>query len=282
MVSVLLPPPPAPKDVTTFGQMLRLAETLKSGGELTPGTLVDICAAAARVRFFDAELFQETLAPVLLRFLKQGVEARPGPGGCDDARGDRDVACGMHLFDIDGLLQILEALAGLNAVSALLEIFTVAAKALRDNCGSLSNEQRKATRDIYKAAGRERDVTFLSYLAPSTEDSGQPMKVRGSAMDGFNSEGLPMRPGARICEFYMKIGACKGGAMCRMDHPESLRLTFNGEGYPSRPWVAACTYYMRMGTCDYRKNCKWHHPEKKQSGGTTTGWMAKGGSMGMA
>merc|ERR1711963_935797 len=102
----------------------------------------------------------------------------------------------------------------------------------------------------------------MGFLVPLGEDK-QLTTIQGSTEVGLTVEGLPMRPGQRICENYFKSGICRNGAACRGDHPPSMRITFNSEGYPLRPWVQACSYYMRMGTCDYRKTCKWHHPEKR-------------------
>ena len=35
--------------------------------------------------------------------------------------------------------------------------------------------------------------------------------------------GLPMRPGARICESFAKNGTCRVGTACRFDHPEGMK-----------------------------------------------------------
>ncbi|KAG8056199.1 hypothetical protein GUJ93_ZPchr0001g31035 [Zizania palustris] len=36
----------------------------------------------------------------------------------------------------------------------------------------------------------------------------------------FNSKGLPIRPGEVDCPFYMKMGSCKFGSVCRFNHPD--------------------------------------------------------------
>lgn len=36
--------------------------------------------------------------------------------------------------------------------------------------------------------------------------------------------GLPMRPGARICESFAKNGTCRVGTACRFDHPEGMKV----------------------------------------------------------
>lgn len=235
------------REVETLSQMLKLAEVLKGRKDLTPTSLVDICGASARVRFYDPSLFQETLGPLLLSYLQEGIV-----DGCEQR------------FGIDQALDVLVALAKLNAASALHGVFLAGAKVLRECGEKLSSVQRKVVKEVYASAGRERDVSFLSYLVPCPEGE-QSSKIRGSTDEGLTSAGLPMRPGARICDLYSRSGMCNAGISCRMDHPESMRVVPNSEGYPMRPWVQICTYYVRMGTCDYKKTCKWHHPEKKRS-----------------
>lgn len=36
----------------------------------------------------------------------------------------------------------------------------------------------------------------------------------------FNSQGLPIRPGAQSCTFFLKTGQCSFSATCKWDHPE--------------------------------------------------------------
>lgn len=38
----------------------------------------------------------------------------------------------------------------------------------------------------------------------------------------LNNEGLPLRPGERICPHFQRTGACKFGYECRFDHPGKL------------------------------------------------------------
>lgn len=43
-----------------------------------------------------------------------------------------------------------------------------------------------------------------------------------AAATSFNSQGLPLRPGAEPCTFFLKTGSCSYGATCKWDHPEGL------------------------------------------------------------
>lgn len=253
---------PAPKEVETLGQMLRLSESLIGrANDLPPSELVDICQAAARVKFYDPSLFKDTLGPALIRRFRNGLSS--------DSSDKR--------LSIDGVIEVLSTLTSLNAASALSQVFESAADALKDH-GGFTTSQRKLITDVYASASREKDVAFLQQLPPQGLVHNE---VKGSQKAGITSEGLPMRPGVRICETYFKTGNCRSGSSCRWDHPEALRVTFNSEGYPVRPWAPVCPYYTAMGTCDYRKTCKWHHQDKRERRATSScmafAWIPKGG-----
>eukprot|EP00747_Dinoflagellata_sp_TGD_P100576 gnl/TRDRNA2_/TRDRNA2_168075_c0_seq1.p1 gnl/TRDRNA2_/TRDRNA2_168075_c0~~gnl/TRDRNA2_/TRDRNA2_168075_c0_seq1.p1 ORF type:complete len:338 (+),score=79.90 gnl/TRDRNA2_/TRDRNA2_168075_c0_seq1:634-1647(+) len=262
-------PPPDANDVETLSQMLRLAESLRGKKDWTTKSLVEVCAAAARVRYYDTELFQETLGPPLLKFLDQG---------CAPLNTDGEVVPPGTYLTVDETLEVVNCLARLNAAGALPEVFAAAAKAVKGQGEFLSSAHRMTIKEVWAAAGRDRDVVFLTALVPVGDEASQRLKIKGSTKPGFTPEGLPMRPGQRICENYWKTGTCKNGMECRMDHPEGMTITFNSEGYPMRPWIAICSYYAKTGHCDYRKTCKWHHPEKKEKDGKAAGWMPMGSS----
>eukprot|EP00435_Cladocopium_sp_Y103_P067390 s358_g30.t1 len=213
-----------------------------------PQELCAVCGAAARVKFYDPGLF-ETLGPALKKCFQMGLD---GPG-----------QAGAKRFSLLEALDVLKALSQLNAAKALSTVFTAAIKAieveLRSGGSGLDTSQRKFLRETYSNAGREEDVAFLSQLRT---DQGPPASTR----EGLNTAGLPMRPGARICESFAKNGTCRVGTTCRFDHPEGMKVTFNSEGFPMRPWATVCPYYMSMGTCDFKRNCKWHHPDKRERG----------------
>lgn len=238
-------PPPEPSEVETLGDMLRLADSLqhRKPDELTPKELVDICSAAARVKFYDPGMFADVLRPALLKLLKCGVVLKPD----------------HFLLTISDITDILNDLARLNAAGALGDVFESAAKELKVVCEKIDGARVKMLKEIYNIAGRSDDVSWLTSLA----STGATQEVTGSTREGISPDNLPMRPGARLCDSYVKTGQCRSGMSCRYDHPEGMRLTYNSEGYPMRPWAPLCPYYLSMSTCDFRKNCKWHHPEKR-------------------
>jgi len=269
-----LGPPPAARDVQTLGQMMRVADAIKkkAGGkkkvDLSADELLDLCQAAARIKFYDPELFQDTLAPALLRCFRSGLDSSDvGSGKTTESK----------QFSLDGGLEIVCTLASLNAASALTAVFQEAANAFRETGVKLSKAQRRLLNEVYSTIDRVQDIAFLAGLGPPS-DSG-PTEIRGSVSEGVSVDGLPMRPGQRICESYLKTGNCRSGAACRWDHPEGFRVTYNSDGYPVRPWAPVCPYYMAMGTCDHRNTCKWHHPDKRERKNNVGGgiWIQSGG-----
>ncbi|CAE7520513.1 unnamed protein product [Symbiodinium sp. CCMP2592] len=237
----------SPGEVETLPQMIRLAEAFgkRKVQELAelPAELGAVCAAAARVKYYDPGLFTETLGPAMRKCLQAGLSSLGS-----EAESRR--------FSLMEALDVLRALSQLNAAKALSAVFTAAIKAIEAYAkkaggnGGLDKGQIKFLRELFVAAGREEDVAFLSELRAAAGGH------QGSVKEGLNSQGLPMRPGARICDSFAKSGTCRLAANCRFDHPEGMKVTFNSEGFPMRPWAATCPYYMSMGTCDFKRNCK--------------------------
>ncbi|CAL9047291.1 unnamed protein product [Musa banksii] len=76
---------------------------------------------------------------------------------------------------------------------------------------------------------------------------------------------FPERPGQPECQFYMKTGDCKYGAMCKYHHPPDWRIprmnvVLSALGLPLRPGAQPCTYYMQHGLCKFGQTCKFDHP----------------------
>lgn len=70
----------------------------------------------------------------------------------------------------------------------------------------------------------------------------------------------PRRPGAPLCDFFVKTGHCRFGEACRFDHPPYFGVRLNGDGLPLRPGQTVCAHYERTGACKYGAVCKWDHP----------------------
>ncbi|XP_077212256.1 zinc finger CCCH domain-containing protein ZFN-like [Tasmannia lanceolata] len=76
---------------------------------------------------------------------------------------------------------------------------------------------------------------------------------------------FPERPDQPECQFYMKTGDCKFGAVCRFHHPRERLIpapdcVLSPLGLPLRPGEPLCIFYSRYGICKFGPNCKYDHP----------------------
>ncbi|GAB4835391.1 hypothetical protein Ancab_000301 [Ancistrocladus abbreviatus] len=76
---------------------------------------------------------------------------------------------------------------------------------------------------------------------------------------------FPERPGQPECQYYMKTGDCKFGAVCRFHHPRERLIPapdclLSPLGLPLRPGERLCIFYSRYGICKFGPNCKFDHP----------------------
>ncbi|XP_057955805.1 zinc finger CCCH domain-containing protein ZFN-like [Malania oleifera] len=76
---------------------------------------------------------------------------------------------------------------------------------------------------------------------------------------------FPERPGQPECQFYMKTGDCKFGAVCRFHHPRERLIPppdclSSSIGLPLRPGEPLCVFYSRYGICKFGPSCKFDHP----------------------
>ncbi|CAI9090901.1 OLC1v1025785C2 [Oldenlandia corymbosa var. corymbosa] len=76
---------------------------------------------------------------------------------------------------------------------------------------------------------------------------------------------FPERPGQPECQFYMKTGDCKFGAVCKFHHPRERIIpapdcVLSPIGLPLRPGEPLCIFYSRYGICKFGPSCKFDHP----------------------
>ncbi|XP_019193941.1 PREDICTED: zinc finger CCCH domain-containing protein ZFN-like [Ipomoea nil] len=76
---------------------------------------------------------------------------------------------------------------------------------------------------------------------------------------------FPERPGQPECQFYMKTGDCKFGAVCKFHHPRERLIPppdslLSPIGLPLRPGEPLCAFYSRYGICKFGPSCKFDHP----------------------
>ncbi|KAK4385741.1 Zinc finger CCCH domain-containing protein ZFN-like [Sesamum angolense] len=67
------------------------------------------------------------------------------------------------------------------------------------------------------------------------------------------------------CQFYMKTGDCKFGAVCKFHHPRERLIplpdcVLSPIGLPLRPGEPLCVFYSRYGVCKFGPSCKFDHP----------------------
>lgn len=93
----------------------------------------------------------------------------------------------------------------------------------------------------------------------------------------YNDAGLPMRPGAQKCSYFLRLGNCNYGPGCRFDHPEGMGgLMAGGKGFgefpgvgggaamcegdmPRRPGRAQCSFLAKTGQCPFGPECRFDH-----------------------
>lgn len=108
-------------------------------------------------------------------------------------------------------------------------------------------------------------------FAPEVDERQEPAVVE------YNMDGLPIRPGAQKCGYYLRGGKCNYGPTCRFDHPEGMAgLMAGGKGigaFPGmmggaalteggmarRPGAAQCPFLARTGECPFGPECRFDH-----------------------
>lgn len=118
-----------------------------------------------------------------------------------------------------------------------------------------------------------RNVQFLgaslqSEATTSTLNSFSSVRLGSVPMGQYASQGggvFPERPGEPECQFYVKTGDCKFGAVCRFHHPRERIIPtpnciLSPLGLPLRQGEPLCIFYSRYGICKFGPNCKFDHP----------------------
>ncbi|KAK4487960.1 hypothetical protein RD792_003698, partial [Penstemon davidsonii] len=85
----------------------------------------------------------------------------------------------------------------------------------------------------------------------------------------------PERPGQPECQFYLKTGDCKFGAVCKFHHPRERLMpvpdcVLSPIGLPLRPGEPLCVFYSRYGICKFGPSCKFDHPMRVFALNSTT------------
>ncbi|KAJ9186113.1 hypothetical protein P3X46_005651 [Hevea brasiliensis] len=135
-------------------------------------------------------------------------------------------------------------------------------------CGQLGSvsspegRQQTGNSQIYETSRQSELVNTVSQGALSPFRSSS-VPVGFYALQRENV--FPERPGQPECQFYMKTGDCKFGAVCRFHHPRERLIpapdcVLSPIGLPLRPGEPLCIFYSRYGVCKFGPSCKFDHP----------------------
>ncbi|XP_044499755.1 zinc finger CCCH domain-containing protein ZFN-like [Mangifera indica] len=131
--------------------------------------------------------------------------------------------------------------------------------------GSVSSSE-----NLQQTVGNNQIYGSSRQSEPATSGSSGAFSYRsGSVPVGYyalqRENVFPERPGQPECQFYMKTGDCKFGAVCRFHHPRERLLpvpdcVLSPIGLPLRPGEPLCIFYSRYGICKFGPSCKFDHP----------------------
>ncbi|XP_068666850.1 zinc finger CCCH domain-containing protein ZFN-like isoform X2 [Aristolochia californica] len=125
---------------------------------------------------------------------------------------------------------------------------------------SESQQQTLGTSQFYGSSHQSETSSATEYLS-SYRSPSVPMGLYALQRENV----FPERPGQPECQFYMKTGDCKFGAVCRFHHPRERLIpvpncVLSPLGLPLRPGEPLCIFYSRYATCKFGPNCKFDHP----------------------
>ncbi|RWR87115.1 zinc finger protein [Cinnamomum micranthum f. kanehirae] len=128
-----------------------------------------------------------------------------------------------------------------------------------------SSESQQQTLGNSQYYGTPRQSETASVGAQGTYSSYRPGSIPMGLYALQRENVFPERPDQPECQFYMKTGDCKYGAMCRFHHPRERLIpapncALSPLGLPLRPGEPLCVFYSRYGICKYGPNCKFDHP----------------------
>ncbi|CAL4907035.1 unnamed protein product [Urochloa decumbens] len=138
---------------------------------------------------------------------------------------------------------------------------------------SPDDQQRTPGTTQYYTSSHQSETTGMGDhgMYPSYQAGSVPVGLY--AVQGENI--FPERPDQPECQFYMKTGDCKFGAVCKFNHPKERLIpapncALSPLGLPLRPGEPICTFYSRYGICKFGPNCKFDHPMGTHMYGTAT------------
>ncbi|KAJ6845721.1 zinc finger CCCH domain-containing protein ZFN-like isoform X1 [Iris pallida] len=126
---------------------------------------------------------------------------------------------------------------------------------------SPENQQQTTGNTQFYGTSRQNETTGSQGTFSSYRPSSIPMGLYALQRENV----FPERPDQPECQFYMKTGDCKFGAVCKFHHPRERVIpipncVLNPLGLPLRPGEPLCLFYSRYGMCKFGPNCKFDHP----------------------
>ncbi|WOL01368.1 zinc finger CCCH domain-containing protein ZFN-like isoform X1 [Canna indica] len=127
--------------------------------------------------------------------------------------------------------------------------------------GSPESQQTTGTAQFYSPSHQAETSAGAQGKFSSYGTDSVPMGLYAVSRENI----FPERPGQPECQFYMKTGDCKFGAVCRFHHPRERLIpapncVLSPLGLPLRPGEPLCVFYSRYGICKFGPNCKFDHP----------------------
>ncbi|KAM0935854.1 putative transcription factor C3H family [Dioscorea sansibarensis] len=130
--------------------------------------------------------------------------------------------------------------------------------------GSVSSpdsQQQTSGSSQYYGISRQNETNATQGTYPYHRSGSVPMGLYALQREHV----FPERPDQPECQFYMKTGDCKFGAVCKFHHPRERLIPapnclLSPMGLPLRPGEPLCIFYSRYGICKFGPNCKFDHP----------------------
>ncbi|URE11792.1 zinc finger CCCH domain-containing protein [Musa troglodytarum] len=141
---------------------------------------------------------------------------------------------------------------------------------------SQESQQTIGTAQFYSALQQGETSTGARGKFPSYRPGPVPVGMYAVPRENI----FPERPGQPECQFYMKTGDCKFGAVCKFHHPRERLVpvpncVLSPLGLPLRPGEPLCDFYSRYGICKFGPNCKYDHPIRTYTYGLSASSVAE-------
>ncbi|GAB2287153.1 hypothetical protein Dimus_021539 [Dionaea muscipula] len=126
---------------------------------------------------------------------------------------------------------------------------------------SSESQQHSARNSTMYGTSRQTESTPTQGTYPAYRSGSVPVGYYALQRENV----FPERPGQPECQYYMKTGDCKFGAVCRFHHPKERLIPapdclLSPLRLPLRPGEPLCIFYSRYGICKFGPNCKFDHP----------------------